>query len=196
MLVCNTLLICIYTIPEIGDTTDAMFRRLIIINFTRQFLGDKEDIHLLDKLTTEEELSGLFQVLMNRLPRVLRNGVRTTTNEVMKNTYDKYLRGTNPIGYFVEKMLVTDSTAKTLKTEMYKAYEKHCTEDGIAIESDQSFSRKLTKSLGYECKRGSTGDRAYFYVGVRLKTAAELEKQNELEHSDEYYSPKSLEEMK
>ena len=34
------------TIPEITDTTDAMFRRLIIINFTKQFLGDKEDIHL------------------------------------------------------------------------------------------------------------------------------------------------------
>ncbi len=48
------------TIPEITDTTDAFFRRLIIINFTQQFLGDKEDIHLLDKLTTEKELSGLF----------------------------------------------------------------------------------------------------------------------------------------
>ena len=80
-----------------------MFRRLIIINFTQQFLGDKEDIRLLDKLTTEKELSGLFHVLVNRMPRVLENGVRKTTSEVMETTYDKYMRAANPIRYFVER---------------------------------------------------------------------------------------------
>lgn len=183
-------------IPEITDTTDAFFRRLIIINFTQQFLGDKEDIHLLDKLTTEKELSGLFNVLINRLPRVLENGVRKTTSDVIEKTYVKYMRGADPIGYFVQKMLVTDSAAKTLKIEMYEAYEKFCVENGLAVESDQSFSRKMTKTFGYECKRGSTGDRPYFYVGVRLKTEVELEKQKRLEETGEYYSPETQEEMK
>jgi putative DNA primase/helicase len=62
-------------IPECNDKTDAFFRRLIIINFPRQFLGDKEDHNLIGKLTTEEEFSGLLYELLRRLPRVLEKGV-------------------------------------------------------------------------------------------------------------------------
>ena len=186
------------SIPEITDTTDAFFRRLIIINFTQQFLGDKEDIHLLDKLTTEKELSGLFHVLVNRLPRVLENGIRKTTSEVMETTYDKYMRGANPIGYFVDNILANDSATKTSKIEMYEAFKKFCLENGLALESDQSFSRKMTKGLGYDIKRlrvkGS--ERVYFWIGVKIKTPEELEKEKSLRDLGEYYSPETQEEMK
>lgn len=84
--------------------------------------GDKEDIHLLDKLTTEKELSGLFHILVNRMPRVLENGIRKTTSEGMESTYDKYMRGANPIGYFVDNMLVNDTSTKISKLDMYDAY--------------------------------------------------------------------------
>ena len=80
-------------IPQIEDRTDAFFRRLIIINFTQQFFGSKEDINLFDKLTTREELSGLFHVLLNRLPRVLEYGVRKTTNEVMEHSTRQVHKG-------------------------------------------------------------------------------------------------------
>lgn len=185
------------TIPEITDTTDAMFRRLIIINFTQQFLGDREDIHLLDKLTTEKELSGLFHVLVNRMPRVLENGIRKTTSEAMETTYDKYMRSANPIGYFVDNMLVNDSTAKISKLDMYDAYQRFCLENGLALESDQSFSRKMTKSFGYDCRRLRVkGDRVYCWIGVRHKTQEEIEKQRKLQDLGEYYSSETQEEMK
>ena len=40
--------------------TDAFFRRLIIINFTRQFFAEKDDPFILEKICTEEEFSGLL----------------------------------------------------------------------------------------------------------------------------------------
>ena len=187
------------TIPEIQDTTDAFFRRLIIINFTKQFFGDKEDIHLIQKLTTEKELSGLFHVLVNRMSRVLENGVRKTTNEVMQSTHDKYMRSANPIGYFVENVLVNDAAAKTKKMEMYELYQKFSIENGLAVESEQSFSRKMTspKIFGYKTKQlRDQGDKAYFYLGVRGKTPLEVEEQRRLEESGEFYSPETQEEMK
>jgi P4 family phage/plasmid primase-like protien len=40
-------------IPDTEDYTDAFFRRILIINFTQQFFGKKEDPDLIDKLCTE-----------------------------------------------------------------------------------------------------------------------------------------------
>jgi phage/plasmid-associated DNA primase len=62
-------------IPITPDETDAFFARLIIINFPNQYLGDKADPYLIEKLTTEQELSGLLEVVLKRLPRVLKNGI-------------------------------------------------------------------------------------------------------------------------
>jgi putative DNA primase/helicase len=177
------------TIPEITDTTDAFFRRLIIINFTQQFLGDKEDIHLLDKLTAEKELSGLFHVLVNRMPRVLENGIRKTTNEAMETTYDKYMRGANPIRYFVERVLENDSASKVKKMEMYESYEEFCNSNGLALESDQSFSRKLSKDFGFKYKmyREKNGERNYYWIGVKVTDwkLKELDAQSKLDYSEE-----------
>lgn len=82
-------------IPETDDTTDAFFRRLIIINFTQQFLAEKDDPHIIDKLCTEEEFTGLLHELLGRLPRIIAHGIRPTTNETMKETYEKYMRGSS-----------------------------------------------------------------------------------------------------
>jgi putative DNA primase/helicase len=65
-------------IPITPDETDAFFARLIIINFPNQYLGDKADPYLIEKLTTEQELSGLLEVVLKRLPRVLKNGICIT----------------------------------------------------------------------------------------------------------------------
>jgi putative DNA primase/helicase len=64
-------------IPKTEDESDAFFSRLIIINFPNQFLGDKADPSLIDKLTTEEELSGLLKLILKRLPGVLTRGIFT-----------------------------------------------------------------------------------------------------------------------
>jgi putative DNA primase/helicase len=184
------------TIPQIDDRTDAFLRRLIIINFTQQFFGSKEDINLFDKLTTREELSGLFHVLLNRLPRVLEDGVRKTTNEVMERTNDKYMRGANPVGYFVEKVVVADAASKVRKLDMYESHQNFCSENGLPLESEQSFSRKLTKDFGFTCKQyREKGEKPYFWIGVRLKTHKERDEQSRLQELGEY-SPVTQEEMK
>jgi phage/plasmid-associated DNA primase len=47
-------------IPESEDQTYAYFKRWIILVFNKLFQGDERDTDLIDKLTTEEELSGLL----------------------------------------------------------------------------------------------------------------------------------------
>jgi putative DNA primase/helicase len=67
-------------IPETEDNTDAFFRRILIINFTQQLFGEKDDPDLIDKLCTEEEFSGLLYELLCRLPRILDEGIRKVTD--------------------------------------------------------------------------------------------------------------------
>jgi putative DNA primase/helicase len=158
-------------IPETGDDTDAWFRRLIIINFERQFLGDNEDRNLIEKLTNEEELSGLLNELLARLPKVLQNGIRPTTNKILAETYDKYVMSSNPVRYFLDNAVAISSKNEdhVPKDKMYDSYFWFCKEKKLATESEQSFSRKMTDA-GYKNKqfRFKDGTKPYCWINVKL----------------------------
>lgn len=155
-------------IPEFNDKTDAFFRRLIIINFIQQFLGDKEDPNLIDKLSTEDELSGLLYELLTRMPRVLEKGIRRTTNKTMQDTYDQYIRGSNPIRYFVD-MAIAHGEDKIPKDHLYDSYSWFCREKKLPIESEQSFSRKMSKEFGYQYRKFRiSGVGVYCWENIRF----------------------------
>ena len=131
------------------------------------------------------------------MSRVLENGIRQTTSEVMEDTYDKYMRGSDPIGYFAEKVLVTDAASKVKNLDMFDIYEKFCLENGLALESEQSFSRKMRKDFGYEKKQlRDKGERPYFWIGVKITDwkQRELDEQSRLEEVSKY-SPATQKEM-
>jgi P4 family phage/plasmid primase-like protien len=164
-------------IAETNDTTDAFFRRLIIVNFTQQFLAEKDDPHIIDKLCTEEEFTGLLHELLGRLPRIIAHGIRPTTNETIKETYEKYMRGTNPIAV------------------MYESYRFFCHAKKIAPESEQSFSRKLTKEFGFQVRQfRKEGKKVWCWVDVRIIDwrAVEDDEQQTLAE----YSPQEQQEMR
>ena len=165
----NSFLVC-NEIPQTDDTTDAFFRRLIITNFTQQFLAERDDPHILDKLCTEEEFSGLLHEVLGRLPRIIRQGIRPNTNESMRETYDKYVRGSNPVQYFREKVLRLTNAPEDIasKDVMYDSYLLFCHTNKIAAETEQAFSRKLT-DMGFEYKRVKRNKkRDYYWVGVQI----------------------------
>lgn len=172
-------------IPDTEDYTDAFFRRILIINFTQQFFGEKDDPDLIDKLCTEEEFSGLLYVLLARLPRILREGIKKITSEGMAQTYDKYTRGSNPVKYFIGKGLERMDGSKVTKLDLYDHFEKFCHEFGLATESMQSLSRKLTDD-GLKSKQVKIkGDPVWCWIGVQLKDW-EKEEKDILEKLEEF----------
>ena len=58
-------------IPQTADESDADYRRKIVLSFPNTFEGQNDDPDLLAKLTTEEELSGIFNILMTALRNIL-----------------------------------------------------------------------------------------------------------------------------
>jgi putative DNA primase/helicase len=161
------------TMPETKDTTDAYFRRLVIINFNKQFFGKTDDVNLLQKLTTPEELSGLFRVVLSRLPRVLKNGIRTTSNRTMTTTYEKYIGNIDPAELFHEKALNKSGNPDDTPTkyEVYESYKLFCRVHNLIAGSEAYLSRKITsKGIKYFVggRDQETGERPYRWYGLKL----------------------------
>ena len=92
------------------DESDAFFRRKVIIGFPNKFEGKRDDPDLLKKLTTEEELSGIFNVLMPVLRRLLnRNRVYIKENSIEQRR-KRYTIAASPIDAFLEEAVAEDST--------------------------------------------------------------------------------------
>lgn len=170
-------------VPETEDTTDAFLRRLIQINFTHQFFGEEADHHLIDKLCTEEQFSILLSDLLARLPRIIKHGIRDVTNEALSESYDKYMMSMDPVRSFYEKALVPESGSKIPKPEMLEHYNKYCRYHGLTPESDQSFSRKLTKDYHVKSKQVRVKGESYpvyVWLDFRLVDWQEVQEQAQM----------------
>jgi P4 family phage/plasmid primase-like protien len=158
-------------IPQTPDETDAFFARLIIINFPKQFIeGANADPYLFEKISTDKELSGFLYILLKRLPKVLKRGIFTASSSIPEN-YDKYILSSDPIRAFVEECLERDNDRAPSKEEVYAAYRSFCTAKRVTIESEQSFSRKLTREYGFQYKLlrdSKTRDRSYYWIGIKI----------------------------
>jgi P4 family phage/plasmid primase-like protien len=130
-------------IPDTLDDTDAFFARWIIINFRLQFL-DNANTHLLEELTTPEELSAFFNMLRANIPNILKNGIRQS-DKTIAETYDKYMASADPIRLFIERLLRSDPGTHTRKAEVYEAYKKFAEKLGLGIESEETLGRRLKK---------------------------------------------------
>jgi P4 family phage/plasmid primase-like protien len=167
-------------LPITPDETDAFFARLIIIEFPNQFLGDKANPDLIDELTTDQEMSALFTMLVRRLPRVLKSGISTHHSSIGEN-YEKYIASSNPIRIFVEKYIETgvinnDET----KEDVHNTYEKFCMENRLSKESSETFSRRLKKDYNFTYKQERTGKtKQYYWKNIRLRGRKEVEEGQE-----------------
>ena len=79
-------------LPEVNEDTDAIYRRFLIIEFTRQFKGQDGNPTLLVELTTDEEKSGILNLLIGYARIVMRNKHLTyepTTEQVRARWHDR-----------------------------------------------------------------------------------------------------------
>lgn len=132
--------------PKINDEDSlAFWRRWIIIPFPSQFLGDHADKRLLEKLTTEQELSGLLNLAVNGLKRLRENGdfsYGSSPDEVA----DIYRRASDPIYSFVTEACTLNPSGWTHNEQLYDAYKCYCHKTNTPIMEKGSFVRALKNS--------------------------------------------------
>ena len=158
-------------IPQTTDDSDAYYRQNIVVSFPNRFEGDTADPNLLAKLTTDEELSGIFNVLMDALRDILlkNNGIFINEKTIQARR-EKYEMAANPIGSFIKNAVAEDSTEsdKVAKDELYQVYQRYCKENKLAVESKENLGKILKKKHDFQDGREASGERRTIWKGVRL----------------------------
>jgi putative DNA primase/helicase len=96
-------------IPETYDESDAYFRRKVILGFPNRFEGKRDDPDLIKKLTTESELSAIFNILMIALRRLLRDNNIFVKDKTIEQRRERYILAASPIDAFLEDAVAEDS---------------------------------------------------------------------------------------
>ena len=176
-------------IPRSSDLTYAYFRRWIIIDFPNTFNGKKKDIELLEKLITEEELSGLFNYAVLGLERILEvKGFTQTkgTEEIKK----QYLRLSCSSDAFATECLEFSATEFTSFEKLEEVYINWCDKHVLPTEELRVLNKSVKKSIPQSRKtqkRKEHGGRGWQSV----KIISSVDYENEVFVEEEYVDAQS-----
>ena len=146
-------------LPNIGEDSDAVFRRFIIINFPVQFDGGRENPNLKRELTTEEEKSGILNMLLASLRKVMDNGGRLTHAMTIDSMRDMWRTQSDHIKRFASDCLKKTDGHNEDKTDVYQAYTMYCKFVREQPMDNQPFSRRMSR-LGYRHGKARVNGRA------------------------------------
>ncbi len=129
-------------LPETSDKTTGWYRRIEIIRM-EHVLGDTElSSDLIAKLTSPEELSGLFNLAIKELPGLLERNA--FTNETSREeTAESYEAMSNSIGYFCDHFINNAPGKSIEKADLFKKYQEFCKVIGVTPESDNKLGRYI-----------------------------------------------------
>lgn len=158
-------------IPETGDKSYAYYRRWVVIPFTHTFEGSARDERLLEKLTTEQELSGLLNMALVGLRRLEAEGgfEDTDLDEIRR----KYELGASKIQGFFDACCILDPEAETSAMDLRMALHRYCKEKGTTFIDDRQLGKKLAEIGIDKARPRKKGKREYFYKGIGLKSMLE-----------------------
>jgi putative DNA primase/helicase len=160
-------------IPYVEDESDAFFRRWIIINFPFKFEGAKADTKILEKLTTPQELSGLLNLAIPALKKVLDIGFSySKTTDQVKRLYKEFSSSISSFGFYC---IVQSDEDYVAKDELYEAYRQYCRARNLPVDSNDKFFKQIRKDFAVSDYRpeGPKGERPQCLRGIKLIEAPE-----------------------
>lgn len=157
-------------IPETHDFGDAYFRRWRIIEFPNCFERKAQDKELLGKITTEKEMSGLFNWSLEGLYRLLNRG-DFSNSPTIQETRDIYLQESSSMVKFLEETTETNPESCVSKADLYKEFVLFCKREKIAPLTTTGFSIKfkMMRPMVSTARLGAKGSRVLSWMGIGLK---------------------------
>jgi len=137
-------------LPRTSDNSDAHYRREIVITFPKQFEGKNEDLNLLNKLTTEEELSGIFNIIAKCLRTLDRIGKIHVNSKTISERRAKAELIRNPIKAFLDFATSKEPNLDDFETKdnLYRAFLKFCKIKKLMVIGYDEFAITLNRKHG------------------------------------------------
>ncbi len=158
--------------PESLDDSDAWFRRFVPISFNQQYLDENQILRFEDKLSRPTELSGIFNLLLEKL-KLVKTGKFTILSKV-EETRLRMKERSDPIREFCNTETIADSLKTVKKQTLYSTYLLWCEGKRFTPKSKKVFfSRVKTIFPMVETKQPSDGR---VFAGIGLKNQIEVQK--------------------
>lgn len=157
-------------VPFTEDESEAYYRRWIVIIFPNKFEGENANKFILKEITTEEELSGFFNEMLNRYDNIFSKGdfsyTKTTTE-----TKKIYIEKSDSVGAFVTEKVVQKSEESISKEKLYNAYFNYCKTKNLPPMDKGVFSKHLRKYVETEEYNPTIdGKQVHSWRGIQLIT--------------------------
>lgn len=131
-------------LPKTDDLSPAFFRRWTLINFPNTFPEDsaRTNPNILDKLTTDDELSGFLNWSLQGLHRLLKNNhfSKTQSSEEIEA---EWIRQTDSLAAFVRECVRVEVGSFVPKELFYEHYTEYCTENESDAITKSSVGHRL-----------------------------------------------------
>ena len=189
---CYTLYIITNHLPRVNDRCIFDSNRVIVIPFERHFAATEQDLSLTEKLTTPDNLSGIFNWLIEGLKKLKKEGL--VLPQSVQEATEAYQRATLGLGEFIDEKKVANETvqafiddvfvreegAYVLGDEVVKQYtEWYKSHDGIYLSKESLYKVLRDMKLLYShTVNGYTQKNVL--TGYRLKNNV-MEVQNEVQ---------------
>ena len=128
--------------PIVADDSLAWWRRQVVIEFPNTFPADRRDLNILSKLTIDRELSGLLNIALGGLRRLLSNGDFSYKPKPM-DVQKQYSKLSDSAKAFVEENCHFSPDALISKPHLYKLYCDYCDQWNIPKKDPIGFSMRL-----------------------------------------------------
>lgn len=168
------LFYCCNEIPLTNDSSDAFYRRWIILMFTKVFKGENRIENYIEKLVTEKELTGLFNWALEGYERLKKNNRFCFDDSQIADLYN---RMSSTIQSFAAECLEfkSNSTISILYKDLYKAYCVYCEENVCPVLTTIAFAKKFRaifdikeSKQSVKNEKGETTGRVLCYTNVGL----------------------------
>jgi P4 family phage/plasmid primase-like protien len=158
-------------LPNTWDQSRAYYRRFELIEFIQDF-SQREDRNLIKKITREEDLQAVFNLIVEIFLPILSSRLEFLNQESTEETAKRYRLNSNPSLAFIEEMLEPNPDCEIEGRELYNSFMNWCKKNGISPVSSESFGRTLIKysemAIHHKQKQ-KDGVRSYYYSGIQIK---------------------------
>lgn len=170
-----TLIFGANELPRTRDTNYAFWRRWILIDFPYRFTniegdGYKDlDSNVLDDITTDEELSGLFNWAVKGLRRVLDNEAFSTEGN-SEDVKERWVQQSDTLTAFLENKCRVEPGEEMLVNKFYRLYCKYCDERDMTPHDESVMGKRIQKIMPHveKRRRRDNGVRNHYYVNVAV----------------------------
>lgn len=128
-------------LPRIRGTDDGIWRRIHLIPFEAQFMGDQRDNELPEKLAAE--MPGILNWALEGAAQWRKTGLRPPTT-VVKAT-SAYRHDSDVLQLWIDDCAVEDKTKTTTQAELYMSYANWCGDNGLRASSATYFGKSLAE---------------------------------------------------